>query len=99
MKKIYAWTLANSFLVAIGVALVAFVAIVFGSLSYTAMKQMAMIMAVFYLLCRAYQSYRKCFDPTYSLLGGHNLEKLFLILSIFSIGVGLYIDACKVARL
>jgi len=98
LRKVYAWSLRNSFAVCMAVALAGFTAIVFGSLSYTVTQQMAMIMAVFYGLCRMYQSYRRHFDKDYSLLGKHDLEILFLSLGIFAVGVGIYIDACSVMR-
>lgn len=99
MKSIYEGILNNSFALIIFVALVNFIAIVFGSLIYTTTQQMIMIMTVLYSCCRLYQSYRRSEDKEFSLLGGKNLEKLFLVLTMCILVVSIYVDACSVVRL
>jgi hypothetical protein len=100
IRFLYKEALENSFAVFLITALGCLITILMGTLSYTTMKQMAIIMSAMYLFCRFYQSYqRKVFDEEYSLLGGHNLEKLFVVLTVFIMGVALYVDASSVMRL
>ena len=80
-------------------ALVAVIIIITGSLEFTTMQQMFVIMATMYGFCRLYQRYEREFEPGYSLMGGKNLEKLFAVLTVFIMCVALYVDICRVARL
>ena len=100
MGKIF-WDgiLENSFAVFLIVVLFSVIAVVFGSLSFTTMRQMAIIMVAMYGFCRIYQRYRRSEEKEYSLLGGKNLEKLFAVLTVFIMAVALYVDVCRVARL
>lgn len=99
VKKMYSFTLENSFAICLGTALASVIWIMMGSILFTTMQQMAVIMATMYGCCWLYQRYRRAFEETYSLLGGRNLEVLFVILTIFIMSVALYVDVNIVARL
>lgn len=98
MKNFYDAAIANSMAVALMVATGAIIVIVTGALEFTTMKQMTIIMAAMYGFCRLYQRYEREFEPDYSLMDGKNLEKLFIVLTLFIMSVALYVDVCAVMR-
>ena len=99
MRGLYEFIMDNSMAVSLMIGLGAVITIMMGSLEFTTMQQMFVIMATMYGLCRLYQRYEREFEPEYSLMGGKNLEKLFAVLTVFIMGVALYVDICTVMRL
>lgn len=97
--NIYEGILENSFAICLMLAMAGIIyMMMFASISFTNCQQMLAVMVSMYLLCRLYQKYRRGYEKEYSMLGGNNLGKLFTALTVLMMGLGFYLDICRVAR-
>lgn len=102
MRKLRSLALAmhdNSFAIFLAAACTCVITMVYGSIDFSCAQQMAVCVASIYISGKMYQTYRRSFEPEYSLLGGRNLEKLFIILLVIALAGGVYVDAQSVLRL
>lgn len=100
LKNMYKSVLENSLAWSLIVGFMTIVVMMIGTIQFTTFQQMFVIIVAMYGFCKLYQEYRKEFNVDFLLVGEKEktLEKLFAVLAVVLLSIGIYVDIQMVSR-